>query len=332
MNQQIANGVSCRSGLAGRPAQPDLPKLAMLFLTLCCIGAAEVPKSPYIAIVYRYGDAIIKTNRDTHKFGQNDLRLLYTLSELSNKPVYREAADAHLKWLLQNPPAMADAHRPWMLWDRCFELDADRSRELAEKSGSIRAFAAAYQHTRDEKFLKMIESAMVPVKAPHDQIGLAIDAFGVASKVPEPLATKLRQFADAQDEAFFSTPSKTNAGLAMLCVARYENTGKIKYREQIYSAADAYCRLQPAAEQMSAMGFGSIISLELAAWRSAAKQEYLDFARKYADSAVKTFWNADNPLPKVTEGADTLVLSLLELHLSILHITAVRCPPNTIDR
>ena len=31
-------------------------------------------------------------------------------------------------------------------------------------------------------------------------------------------------------------------------------------------------------------------------------------------------------------GADTLALALIELHLQVLHITAVRCPPNTIDR
>ena len=31
-------------------------------------------------------------------------------------------------------------------------------------------------------------------------------------------------------------------------------------------------------------------------------------------------------------GADTLALALLELNLSVLHIAAVRCPPNTIDR
>ena len=31
-------------------------------------------------------------------------------------------------------------------------------------------------------------------------------------------------------------------------------------------------------------------------------------------------------------GADTLALGLVELHLHILAITAVRCPPNTIDR
>ena len=33
---------------------------------------------------------------------ENFLRLLYTLSELSSKPVYREAADGALKWFLQN--------------------------------------------------------------------------------------------------------------------------------------------------------------------------------------------------------------------------------------
>lgn len=292
--------------------------------------AAEVPKSPYMAVVYRYGDAIIKANRETHNFGQNDLRILYTLSELSNKPVYRDAADAQLKWLLENPARMVDEHRPWMLWDRCFELDADRSRIALEKAPSIRAFAAAYQHTRDEKFLKMIEPAMVSAKAPNDRIALAIDAWGVASKVPEPLASKLRGFADAQDEAFLSTPYQIDARLAMLCVSRYENTGKIKYRHQIQSAADAY--RQPFADQMSAMTFGHIVSLELAAWRSTAKQEYLDSARSFADMAVKRFWTDDNPIPNITTGADSLVLSLLELHLSILHITAVRCPPNTIDR
>jgi len=292
--------------------------------------AAEVPKSPYIAIVYRYADAIIKTNRDTHNFGQNDLRLLYTLSELSNKPIYRDAADAQLKWLLQNPTRLADEHRPWMLWDRCFEIAPDQARIAVEKAPSIRGFAAAYQHTRDEKFLTAIESAMVPAKAPNDQIAIAIDSWGVASKVPEPLATRLRQFADAQDEAFFSTPYQLSARLAMLCVSRYENTGKIKYRQQIHSAADTF--RQPAAQEMSAMTFGHIISLELAAWRSTAKQEYFDSARSFADIAVKRFWTNDNPIPTVTTGADTLVLSLLELHLSVLHITAVRCPSNTIDR
>ena len=86
----------------------------------------------------------------------NLLRLLYTLSELSSKPVYRDAADGELKWLLQNAAltksvgapwddgvawnvildeplrvAMAEAlpRRAWMLWDRSFELAPDVSRK-----------------------------------------------------------------------------------------------------------------------------------------------------------------------------------------------------------
>src|SRR4051812_16456063 len=104
----------CRSGCAGRPAQPDLrgaqeqhghrstaahaTQLGFMVILLLgqLIAAAEVPKSPYIAVVYRYADAMIKNNRDTHQFGQNDLRILFTLSELTNKPVYRDAADAQL--------------------------------------------------------------------------------------------------------------------------------------------------------------------------------------------------------------------------------------------
>jgi hypothetical protein len=59
-----------------------------------------------------------------------------------------------------------------------------------------------------------------------------------------------------------------------------------------------------------------------------------------ADFAVKHFFN-QGPLPRAslksshydaTTGADTLALGLVELHLNILGITAVRCPPNTIER
>ena len=56
--------------------------------------------------------------------------------------------------------------------------------------------------------------------------------------------------------------------------------------------------------------------------------------------ALEKFWGT-SPLPRASlksehyesiTGADTLALALVELHLNILHITAVRCPPNTIDR
>jgi hypothetical protein len=67
---------------------------------------------------------------------------------------------------------------------------------------------------------------------------------------------------------------------------------------------------------------------------------YLECARKFGDLAVEKFWGT-NALPRASlktdhyetiTGADTLALALVELHLNVLHITAVRCPPNTIDR
>jgi hypothetical protein len=119
----------------------------------------------------------------------------------------------------------------------------------------------------------------------------------------------------------------------MLCLSRYENSGNVAYRDLILAAASAYRGKPPPVDaEVSAMTFGHVISLQLAAWRHGSKQEYLDAARSLADIAVKKFWTAGNPLPNSTAGGDTLVLSLLDLHLSILHITAVRCPGNTIDR
>jgi hypothetical protein len=85
---------------------------------------------------------------------------------------------------------------------------------------------------------------------------------------------------------------------------------------------------------------GHAISLQVAAWRSTAQQKYLDRARELADFAVKHFFD-EGPLPRASlksnhyesiTGADTLALGLVELHLHILGITAVRCPSNAIDR
>ncbi len=88
------------------------------------------------------------------------------------------------------------------------------------------------------------------------------------------------------------------------------------------------------------MTFGHAISLQLAAWRETSNEVYLNRAKELADLSVKLFWEG-SALPRASAkgehysnatGADTLALSLVELHLEILGITAVRCPPNTIDR
>jgi hypothetical protein len=389
---------------------------------------------------------------------ENLLRLLYTLSGLSSQAKYRDAADAELKWFLQNAassntcllpwgehmswdvitdqPITANgeangAHeffRPWLLWDRCFELAPDASRRFAlglwehqiadHQTGAfnrhagywkhdaldgmdfvrhagffIRTWAVAYAHTKAPTFLTAIEVVLTRFeKKRHPQTGLielrngqtdcspaltlslAIDCDGAAHRVPNPLATRLRAFAAREDEVFCAMPHDlprrggfltsldkatgkpaaactplwdaryggfTTAQMAMMCVARYDNTGKVGYRDLITNAANAYLKSPPPADvDVWPMTFGHAISLQLAAWRHTAKAEHLQRARELGTLAVEAFWQR-NLLPsagskqnhyEAITGADSLALALVELHLEILHITAVRCPPNTIDR
>jgi hypothetical protein len=137
------------------------------------------------------------------------------------------------------------------------------------------------------------------------------------------------------------TRNFTTAQIGMMCVSRYENTGDIRYRDLIHQAADIYLNSLPEdGVDAWPMTFGHAISVQVAAWRSTAQQRYLDRARELADFAVKHFFD-QGPLPRASlksnhyeaiTGADTLALGLVELHLHILGITAVRYPPNTIDR
>jgi hypothetical protein len=205
-------------------------------------------------------------------------------------------------------------------------------------------------------------------------LSLAIDCDGASRKVPEPLASRLRAFASREDEVFCSLPhdvrgqkgfvlalekatgkpveeqtplwdahygDSTVATIAMMCVARYENTGKIGYQGLITAAADRYLAAGPGEDaDVWPLTFGQAISLELAAWRATARREYLDRARELGSMAIQLFFQ-DNPLPRASlrtghyesiTGADTLALALVEVHLASLQITAVRTPDNTIDR
>jgi hypothetical protein len=133
----------------------------------------------------------------------------------------------------------------------------------------------------------------------------------------------------------------TTAQVGMMCVSRYDNTGRTGHRNLLLAAADAYLNSLPAdGDDIWPGTFGQAISLQVAAWRHSAKPAYLECARRFADLAVERFWGT-NALPRASfksdhyetiTGADTLALALAELHLHVLHITAARCPPNTIDR
>jgi hypothetical protein len=218
-----------------------------------------------------------------------------------------------------------------------------------------------------EVMLKSIDDPDAMTKGPVAEVlSLAIDCDGAAHRVPEPLAARLRALANRIDETFCAMPhdveasggflmertagarsllwkpgKKTTAQLGMMCVSRYDNTADISYRKLVNDAADAYLNSLPEEnEDAWPSTFGQAISLEIAAWRSTANARYLARARALADFAVQRFFDA-GPLPRASlqsshyetiTGADTLALALAELHLHVLHITAVRCPSNTIDR
>jgi hypothetical protein len=257
----------------------------------------------------------------------------------------------------------------------------------------IRTWAEAFAYTRDRTFLRAIDVLLKRYeKKRHPMTGLievvsgssnansalslslGIDCDGAARKVPEPLRTRLRQFALCEDEIFCSLSHDlknkkgfaltfdlatgksdgsfsslwdtkygafTTAAVAMMCVSRYHNTGNATYRDLIVAAADAYMDSMPTDDVDAwPMTFGHAISLELAAFAASSQEKYYKQAFKFGESAVRRFFD-NSVLPRASlktdhyesiTGADTLVLALVELHLSTLHITAVRAPANTIDR
>ncbi len=200
---------------------------------------------------------------------------------------------------------------------------------------------------------------------------LAIDCAGAAHLVGDLDAEVLRHFAEMMDGWFCERPHDlvqeqdflrsrarpperpgipqwiagpdeyTTAQIGMMCVSRYDNSARMDYRRLMLGAADVYLNQLPPEDADVLPGtFGHVISLEVAAWRHTANPVYLERARKIGDLAIEKFFGT-NALPRASlkrehyesgTGADTLALALAELHLHVLHITAVRCPPNTIDR
>ncbi|MBN1441998.1 MAG: hypothetical protein JXA90_04775 [Planctomycetes bacterium] len=134
---------------------------------------------------------------------------------------------------------------------------------------------------------------------------------------------------------------ETTARVAMVCVSRYENTGDTRHRDLILAAADAYLEALPAEGwDVWPATFGHAISLELSAFRITAREPYYLRAVRLAEIAIERFFEG-KPLPRAsllsehyeaTTGAASLVLAFVDLHLTTRQITAVRAPPNTIDR
>jgi hypothetical protein len=195
-----------------------------------------------------------------------------------------------------------------------------------------------------------------------------LDLEIAATMVPDPLAARLRAFAEIEDQLILAelrkqldpnpqsaignrqsnTPplwqngysASPLASSAMFCLARYEQTGKPAFRDVLVRIADAYLDSRPE-EDVDAwpMSFAHAISAQVAAHRLTGRVVYLEQARQFAQLAVDTFWQ-DNPLPRASKhtghyetitGADSLALALLETHAAAYGLTN-RIPSNTIDR
>jgi len=251
-----------------------------------------------------------------------------------------------------------DRHAPY------FEHGPVDGKDFPRHAGFyIATWCYAYKYTKDETFLRAIEVILTRFERKRFQkdgtsaatIG-PLDCHIAAEVVPEPLASRLRAFAEKEDELIIAELEKdgrrsapmwqagysqgTRASYAMFCIARYEQAGKRAYRDEAIVIADAYLNSLPEEDvDVWPMSFAHAISTLLAAYRWTKSEPYLGQAPKLARMAVETFWQ-DSPLPRASfktghyetiTGADSLALALLEVHAAT-HGLSVAIPSNTIDR
>ena len=233
----------------------------------------------------------------------------------------------------------------------------------------IHTWAHAYKHTKGETFLKAIEVLLArfegkrtgPDGVMKGTIG-PLDVETAASMVPDPLASRLRKFAQVEDQLILENlgqlygqtdgslafPPTWQAGYAagatanwaMFGLARYEQVKKKPFRDLVIRVADAYVDALPDEDvDVWPMSFAHIISAQVAAYRFTNRNVYLEQARRFARMAVDMFFQ-DSPLPRASlktdhyetiTGADSLALALLEVHAAE-HYLKVTIPSNTIDR
>jgi hypothetical protein len=265
---------------------------------------------------------------------------------------------------------MHEFARPWALWDRSFAIAPEGCRRFAlglwehqiadHRTGGfdrhapyhehgpvdgkdfarhagfyIGTWCRAWKHTRDEVFLRAIETLLARFerkrKQPDGSMAATIgplDCEEAAGIVPDPLASRLRAFAAREDELLLpdlrkqveahaapaagapggALPPKWSSGYsastlastAMFCVARHAQTRSEAYADLIVAIAGAYIGSRPD-EDVDAwpMSFAHAISAQVAAHRLTSRASYLGEARRLANMAVRLFWE-EGPLPRAS--------------------------------
>ena len=224
----------------------------------------------------------------------------------------------------------------------------------------ITVWSEAYERTEDAFFLHAIETLLghynrtshpdtgaIPcctsdsratIMWPDSNISLAVDLWDGAARVPEPLATAMRERARKTDAIFlgldhdFSPTGKgfvcgahtgtlerfaegawtdsdtwatsygkpTDAPIALICKTRYDQTEDPGYRELVLAAADRYLLSLPEeTDGLHPATPGEVIRLLLAAHDLTGNDRYVDRAKYFADWAIELFLD-DNALPSAT--------------------------------
>jgi len=263
-------------------------------------------------------------------------------------------------------------YRPWVLWDRSWRVAPEPCRRFAlglwehqvgnHQTGDysrhapidahgpgteapyarhggffIETWAAAYENTRDEVFLRAIETVLDGLQRARLEEGgmlvggskkrgsrraydlsLAVSLGNSASKVPPALATKMRAVASTNDRVFAQARAEglaggagsswSNAygaagpaGAANLSMLRYRQVGGDAHRQTVLQCADVYRDRQIDLSNPVWPGtMGSVVLLMLNAHELTDDAVYLDAADRFAEKGVELFLSDGSPLPKAS--------------------------------
>ena len=220
----------------------------------------------------------------------------------------------------------------------------------------LATWSAAYVRTRNEDWLTYIEALTASFEKrrqanhgalvaatdykdlfwPTSALSLAIDLDESATKVPPPLAYRMRALARKLDATFLklghelteggrgflvaalgstlqpATKSPfsdrwalrygaiTDAACAMNCLVRYRQTRAAGYRRLVVATANRYLTSEPDPSQPLYPGaFGDVILLLLGAYAETKNTVYLEQARHFAGQACQLFFDG-SPLPRAS--------------------------------
>ena len=193
---------------------------------------------------------------------------------------------------------------------------------------------------------------------PPSLLSMAIDVHDAARHMPDLLAKDMLAFAREIDTVLALNPASYRcismdakgptvklqltggwggsgygenslAQMALMCRERYLQCKEERYSKAFLSVADELLTAElPSAKDGKTWepgGIGAAILTLLYANAETGEAKYLDRARAGAEAAQALFFDAGNPLPKVTSKgahyesitrADTLMMALLQLHLA----------------